>query len=251
MIIDTEQLAQNYPQLINQLFAEEFSLTDISKIKNAFEVALSFSDGIYRAQGVPLINHLIRTASILIQEKQPTDVIIVALTHAAFVIHKFDNSLRTSKLAPKRKTITDELNDNIAGMLISYEQLHWYNVDAINEHIKMVEAGDNRNSILLSLRLANELEDNMDFAMLYSSTARKKIRNDAYNEACIVLAKRLKLNFIAQQLDYWLTPVSENIIPLDFVRNKKQGYEVPLNRIWQKNTLEKLQTLIKQIIRRL
>ena len=72
----------------------------------------------------------------------------------------------------------------------------------------MIEAGDNRNAILLSLRLANELEDNMDFAMFYSSASRKKLRNDAYYDACIQLAKSLQLNFIAQQLNYWLKSAS-------------------------------------------
>lgn len=249
MTFNTEQLAQNYPQLINQLLAEEFSKTDILKIKNAFEVSLSFADGIYRAQGVPLINHLIRTASILIREKQSIDTIVVALTHAAFVVHKFDDSLRTQTLEPKQKTITDNLGTNIASMLLSYEQLHWYNIDAINKHREMIETGEDKNSALLGIRLANELEDNMDFAMHYSAAVRKKLRNNDYYEACIQLAKALKLDYIATQLGYWLKPELPITIPPDFARNKKQGYETSLNRPWQKTPLDKLKAIIKRIVR--
>jgi len=62
---------------------------------------------------------------------------------------------------------------NITNMLISYELLYWYNVDAINQHIKMIEAGDIQNLTLLIVRLTIELEDDMDFVMLYSSSSRK------------------------------------------------------------------------------
>ena len=117
MTINTEPLAQTYPQLINQLFAEKIAQTDILKIKIAFELALDFSDGIYRAQGVPLINHLIRTASILIQEKTADQCYYCCSDSRRFLSYiNFDNGLRTSKLASKQKTITDKFDANIANM---------------------------------------------------------------------------------------------------------------------------------------
>lgn len=61
--------ALTYPQLMNQALSCDLSDSELLQLHRAHEFAQLFADGIYRAQGVPLLSHLVRTASILLAER--------------------------------------------------------------------------------------------------------------------------------------------------------------------------------------
>jgi hypothetical protein len=88
--------ALTYPQLMNQALSCDLSESDLLQLRSAHEFAQLFADGIYRAQDAPLLSHLVRTASILLAERQPVSVVLAGLLHAAYTLQYFDGSVRAS-----------------------------------------------------------------------------------------------------------------------------------------------------------
>ena len=81
--------AQNYPQLMNQAQAAGLSAQELLELRSAFVLAQRMSRNLYRAEGCPLLNHLVRTASIALAQTRDLQLTIVALLHAVYVLHAF------------------------------------------------------------------------------------------------------------------------------------------------------------------
>ena len=238
--------AQTYSQLMNQLLSKDYNESNLILVKLAFELALKFSDGMYRAQGVPLINHLVRTASILVEEEQPILVVITGLLHACCLLHQFDNSLRTQNLNERLQMIKQTFGSDIAQLVEQYPHLQWYNLKAVNNHLENIATMDDITRQLITVQLANELEDNLDYAICYSSEQRQKLRLFRYYDESMVLAKTMGLDVIAYQLELNKRALDSSAYVPDYLQHLyHQGYEMPSKRLWQKNFVEKAkQTLI-------
>jgi (p)ppGpp synthase/HD superfamily hydrolase len=248
---DTWQLAQTYPQLINQLLARGETEANLQALKSAFDLAQAFSDGIYRAQGVPLINHLVRTASILVEEDQPMPVIIAGLLHAGCLLHKFDHSSRSQLIAKPLSVMFRQLGAEVTRLVAHYPDLHWYNPAALTTHIENVQRMDEGTRQLVIIQLANELEDNLDLAICYSAEQRQHLRLNSYYDECITLAKALELDFIARHLEIIKQLQLSANIPSFLQRPYKQSYEMPNKRMWQMSFIEKAKRGVKLLLHNL
>lgn len=154
---------------MNQAVAVDLSQEDLSRLRSAFDFCQLLADGIYRAQGIPLLNHLVRTASIVLNQTNSVDVVITALLHAAFVVDKFDHSTRTPDLEIKRKDIRRLFGNEIEHLLLAYEKMAWYHKKALQHYLQVHASLSQEMKNLLLIRLANELEDHLDFAMAYTA----------------------------------------------------------------------------------
>jgi len=246
--VNVNSYASNYPQLMNQAIDKGYSEQDLRLLKTAFDFALRFSDGVYRAQGIPLIDHLTRTASIVMTCSQPIAVVITGLLHAVYVIHKFDHSVRSRNITPRKKYLDELLGKPISEMILQYEELDWYKESVLKGYITGIEQLDEKTKALIIVRLANELDDHLDMAMSYSSNARKAFRSNAYGSECVLLAQKLGLNDVSIQLANILERQEGEPVP-DFLKTEApQGYELT-EKVWKKSVIESIKQSIKRLIK--
>ena len=52
--------AITYPQLMNQAAASGFAERDIIRLRDGYDLAVRFVDGVYRSKSVPFLCHLVR-----------------------------------------------------------------------------------------------------------------------------------------------------------------------------------------------
>lgn len=239
--------AQSYPQLMNQALKLELTTSELTQLKQAFEFTQQMADGIYRAQGTPLLNHLIRTASIVLAQTTNINVVITALLHASYVIEKFDNSLRTQCITKRKQDITIAFGSEIAKLLFQYQSMHWYQQADIEHYITDINNLSESTRHLLLIRLANELEDHLDYAMLYTPNERINKRSNLYGESCVILAKLLGFKIIANPLEHILTQQKKMVLDENIVFKHSQGYELN-NKMWLASFYEKQKNNTKKII---
>ena len=138
--------ALTYPQLMNQAIAAGWDEASLSRLKCCHDLALSFFDGFYRAQGSPFICHLVRTASIVLAEKQPVDSVLAALLHSGYLFGQPE----TRK--PKLRQL---LGDPVESLIAEYKSLPWREENAVREHSQNFTQYPESKRRLLVLRLAN------------------------------------------------------------------------------------------------
>lgn len=230
------RFAQNYPQLMNQAAASGFSDAELIRLHEAFDVALRMADGIYRSQGVPLLNHLTSTASIVLSEGQDSELVTAALLHAAFVLQQFDDNTRSRNLQKRRDDISRQFGNQIEDLVWSYEKMPWYKQGALDQWLAGLDTHDSKARRLLTLRLANELDDNLDNAVGYSALEKTGMRSLISLDKCRQLARALGLDLIAAE---FTSIIDSQHAPIDPIRwKRKQGYQLQ-DRRWDMSAIER------------
>ena len=232
--------ALTYPQLINQALALGLTPGDLRRLHCTHDLAQSLADGVYRAQGIPLLNHLVRCGSIAMAEQLPLDVVLAALLHAAPVLHRFDDSRRRPLGLPQKRQLEHTAGKEVLTLLEEYGCLRWYTADALQRHLEQLESYPTRTRHTLVLRLINELEDHLDDAMCYSPAARSRRRLEAYGDELVALAEGLQRMTVARELQETRGSTSRRALPAEVVAERLQGYELPSRRLWEAPPLERV-----------
>ena len=196
----THGFAQNYPQLMGQAQQAEFTDTELRQLRDAFELALEFSNGIYRMQGVPLLNHLVTSSSIVLKECKDIEMVIAALLHAAYVLHRFKNSSRSSRFEVRRDELRRRFGAGTEELIWAFDRTPWYRREALERHIDRFDQSTTFQRRVLVLRLANEIDDYLDNAAGYGSFVRWGGRSDDCLKLCITLAEKLELFHVREEL---------------------------------------------------
>lgn len=234
-----KQFATTYPQLMNQAIDQQFSPHDLEQLAKAHHFAVKLSEGIYRAQGVPLLIHLTRSSSIIMYENNKIQLIIATLLHAAYIVSFFKGSCRQRPRQSHRKLLQREFGHEVEALIWKYTQVKWYNSETLDEHINQLDSYSIEMQQVLLMRLSNELEDYLDNAMGYTNAERKQCRMDTYGTRCIELAKRLHAEQLANNLSHIFNAYKNIALPAEVICDKKTGYEQSGKRLWQANLLER------------
>ncbi len=209
-----------YPQLMNQALASGFDEGFLKKLRFSYELAQKYFDGFYRAQGDPFLCHLVRTASIVLAEKQPVEIAMAALLHSAYLFGNGPAQIRKNEL---REILGEEIESLIAG----YSKLPWRQVGALQKHLDQLESYSQKTRQLLLLRLINELEDHLDFAMLYRGGFPYKEWIAAQGKLIVELAKQTASLDLAAELHSTLEETLKHQIPASLTRGYRDAYELP------------------------
>ncbi len=245
--MNTVAFAQNYPQLMNQAQALGFSKTQLLELRAAFVIAQRASRDLYRAEGCPLLNHLIRTASITLAQTRDPQLGIVALLHATYVLQDFDNSTHSRNMQKRRQEIRTQFGAATEQLLWDYENMPWHKLAHIEEHMRNFAQKSASEKQILYLHLVNELEDHMDNAMEYTGF-RRKARREQYFPRCIELATLLGHDSLAAEIRKTLDNTSQVAEYLCW--DNPQGYQLT-ERQWQRSWLETGRTFLWRIKRKL
>jgi hypothetical protein len=160
--------AQTNLQLLNQMQTLGYSATEVSYIAKAYELAMSLFATAFRANGKPFLAHLVGTASVLAATEAPVDLIAAGLLHAAYMQGDFGlDSMAT--LGKKQQYLLKVLSPQAETYVARYTTLPWESkslktfIDHPPDTLTEVDQ-----SVLL-VRLANEVEEYLDFGMVYCS----------------------------------------------------------------------------------
>ena len=228
-----------------------FSAIELTAIQRAVGMAQSMSHGFYRASGIPLLNHLVSTASIVLADTRGQTPVLLALLHAAYVLHRFDNSTVSPNLAKRRMDIRREFGPYIENQLWKYQNMPWYRNSAVQDYLRRSKDLDEDTRLLLTVRLANELDDHLDDAMSLTNLKQVDRTTSAFSDSCRLLAIELNLPVIASELESLIKIQAERATSVDSPArpswNRVEGYELH-NPIWRMSTLERVKYSLLQSI---
>ncbi len=146
--------AQTNLQLWLQMRAQ-YSLDELALLARCYETAMQLFSGQYRPSGKPFVAHLVGTASILAADAAPAPLVAAGMLHASYEYGDFGSAEMSLRRAMLRGGSTDEIET----LVHDYWRTPWNEetmrrLDALPTSVRW-------------LRLANELEDLLDAAMLF------------------------------------------------------------------------------------
>lgn len=163
-----QHYAQTYPQLMNQAIVLGLGDDALIALRRTHELAAAAVDGMYRASGGPFLDHLTRTASVVLAQRAELPVVQAAQLHALYILHTFDGSRRRAPGNRRRREVAALIGERGEALIAAYGTLAWSNAAVIDGYRSALNESPVARRQLLLLRLANELEDHLDQATLYS-----------------------------------------------------------------------------------
>ncbi len=240
--------ALTYPQLMNQAFAKKLNEAEIMRLRNSYEVAERLFDGVYRAQHVPFICHVVRTASILLEENQTIEVVMAGLLHAAYSLGYFDDRRHGKATAGHRAQLQREVGIDVESLVSDYDCFPWYKKEHVCGHLEKLESYSDRERNLILMRLANELEDYQDFGMAYRGIFPYREKIKAYGKEAVELAQRLGCVHLVDELNEVFEAHLACKLPQIVITNKRESFQLPALKWLKKSYFERLQSKGKQLI---
>lgn len=155
------QIVQTNLALYKQLRAAGYDEAALLKIRDAYECAAQLFSGHVRASGKPFLSHLAGTASILAALGAPPAAVTAGLLHAAYEQGDWGWVRNPQSRRDRLRKVIGEEAENLAW---GYFRLRW-NGDTIRRlHSSLAQSNAEDRAVAL-MRLANELDDNLDLSM--------------------------------------------------------------------------------------
>jgi hypothetical protein len=157
--------AQTNVQLFVQLRSEGYSTEDRARVRAGYEFAMRLFTGLFLPSGKTFIDHLVGTASILAALHAPVEVVTAGLIHAAYPHGDFGGA-RKGLTELKRKKVREAVGEEVEDYVARYDRFAWRaeRIPRIRDGLGELSLIDRR---VLLIRLANELEHELDFGALY------------------------------------------------------------------------------------
>ena len=200
--------AQTNLELYAQAIARGYSRDQCRALADAYVFALRQVFSLARGSGKPFIAHLVGTASLVMESGCPDDWVIGALLHALYQ-HRvpFESSLAPEE---RRVVLADRFGTQVD------ELVHRYTSFESQDLVAFMGAGASGDTDVLTLRLADELEDVCGYALaLHGNTGSDDLglrggypwRRDtktAEASTIIKLILRLRLDGLDRSFSHWL-----------------------------------------------
>lgn len=164
------QRPQTNVQLDRLLAATGTSEADRLRVRDAYGLATQLFSGALRPSGRPLLVHVVGTAGILAQLRQPPELVVAGLLHAAYPLGDFgtERSGRRRRATPaKRARVRAVVGPRSEELVHAYPRLPW-SAERIHGWARAPERLEPQERELALVRLANELDENLDLGPLYS-----------------------------------------------------------------------------------
>ena len=205
--ISNHELAQTFPQLMRQISRIGLKERVIKDLSDTFDFAEEFSHGLYRKCGTPLLDHLVRTSSILLQAGQPIELVKSGMVHAIYIAHRFERNKRNPPDSRLRSLVTQRIGENVESILWDYGQTM---MRGGLRHLETSNFSKSRQREIKIIILANDTEDFMDGAAAFGTNPLVEVEETF--EVLTCLAKSLEMdNFLG------LIRESKNVYQQDFL----------------------------------
>lgn len=199
---------QLYAQLRRMATPEE----ELALVRAGYDLAMQLSPASFRGSGKPLLAHLVGTASILASVRQPVRVVTAGLLHAAYVFGDFGDG-HSGLSEPRRERVRRAVGPEVEELVARYTGFDWNKntIPRIRERVDQLTAIERD---VLVIRLANELEDHLDFGVLYCGNGerRRDYIRSPLNQS-VDMARRLGFTELASELDAAFTDTLSATLP--------------------------------------
>jgi hypothetical protein len=160
--------------LQRQLMATGRPEAELVRIARTHDLAIRLFGARFRASGVPFVCHLVGTASILAAAGSRVDVVVAGLLHAAYRQGDFRGS-GAATAGDRRRLVADAAGPAAEALVHAYAAFPW----------PAGAAEPTADPDLVRIRIANEIDDHRDGAMLF---ARKASREPSGAEGAAIRA---------------------------------------------------------------
>lgn len=243
--------ALTYPQLMSQAFAQGWDEASLTRLRSGCEFAERAFTGLYRGQGVPFICHLVRSASIVLAERQPVPLVLATLLHAVYMLNTFDQRRFRQPAEAHHQYLRDAVGADVERLIQSYDRLPWYAASALESHLRQLEGYSQSMRQVLLMRLANELEDYLDLAMVYRGTYPFRDRITSLGDLMVELAVRMGSEELASELREAFDAHLKSRLPVVVQRQRRNAYLIPSRGWLAKSPWQRARTESKLLIQRL
>ena len=178
----------------HQLRALEYTDDEIAAVHDAYKSAMKIFCGQFRACGRPFLCHLVGTASILASCGASVTMIKAGLLHAAYTQGRFGGADGAGVTDKKRDHLRRAIGKDTETLIAGYAAFPW-NDKMVSKVVAIRDALPLDAAKMLLIRLANELDEHRDLAILYSRKAHARM--DANLPRFIDLAEALGLPGLA------------------------------------------------------
>lgn len=187
-------------QLLNQLRRAGYADDDVERIKGAYDFVSGHFAGWFRGSGKPFLAHLVGTAGILGAVRARAPVVTAGLSHAVYQLGELPAGSPGMSRATRAR-VQRVLGTEAEALVARYAALEW-NVRALPALRGRLSTLSPEDRDVVLIRLANELDDHLDLAVLYCANAENRRRNVAAGLRLLVeIANELGLPELASSLD--------------------------------------------------
>jgi hypothetical protein len=163
--LDLSSRAQTNLQLYAELTAGGYPARALELVGGAYDVAMELFSGQFRGDGRPFLAHLVGTAAILARLRAPVDVVLAGLLHSAYELGDFGDG--TSGVdGAKRGRLRAIIGPEAERLIAAYAAFPW-NEKSIVELTERAAKFDEHEEQLVFVRLANVVDELMDYGVLY------------------------------------------------------------------------------------
>ena len=242
--------AQTNLQLYGQLQALQYSDGDRAAVEKSYNFAMEIFTGQFRPTKKPFLCHLVGTASILASMEEPIETVIAGLLHASYSHGDFgDGSRGVTK--EKQRQLGQVIGEKSEALIAAYTGVHWS-----EETVRTLETESREKRgmayDILTIRLADILEDSLDFGMAYSAKQKKFGKNGTSSLDSIRLAKEVARHLghhhVEADLEKWGTGEREQS-PVSPLGSSLRGSFVLAPKSYRVSFLTKMQKGIQSLRR--
>ncbi len=230
------EVAQTSLQLYNQLVAAGWSDADLGRTQAAYALAADLFAGQIRSSGKTFLEHLVGTASAVAAVGGRPALAHAALLHAAYTFGEFGDGQRDAADS-KRATVRAVVGAEAEELVADYSALG-YSAATIEDWQLRAHVLSPREHDLAVLRLANEVDEHIDFGTRYSDRHGHPMSSDSVFKTMIVLAYELDEPALADLMDRIRIGEADVVLP-EVLRSRASGNEVFAPRsYWRRPTFQ-------------
>jgi len=186
--------AQTPAQLYQQMRGAGWNAPALERVRDACDYAITLFSDLFRACGKPFLCHGVGTASILLRYGAPLALVKAGLVHAAYSHGRYP-PLRGKSRPKQRYLVRKNLGRGTEELIHRYDAYDWSAGPPTGD----LDSLDCRDAGIFLLRMANDLEEQLDLSLAYTSKPREL--GPDWQPFFDELAEKLGVPGLAKQLD--------------------------------------------------
>jgi (p)ppGpp synthase/HD superfamily hydrolase len=190
--------AQTNIQLFNQLRRDRYSPADLTRIRDAYELAMHLFTGRFQASGKPFLAHVVGTASILHSLHLPAEIVSAGLIHSVYQNGEFGDA-RSGVTNSRREQVRRAVGLEVEKYAARFSTLPW-GPKILAAIPAMLERCDDLDRHVIVIHLADHLEHQLDLEVLYHPQDARRAYMTPYRESMLKIADALGLPCLAAEL---------------------------------------------------
>ena len=221
--------AQTNIQLFNQVRQQGYCNEDLTLFSQAYRFSLPLFSGRFRASGKTFFAHLAGTASVLASLGVDGPLVTAGLLHAAYTHGDFGDG-RRGMSDEKRARVRAVGGDRVEAYVARYASFRW-DAQSIPEIPQALGSLSQADRDVVTIRLANELDEYLDLGILYCGGDRQRVIDYTVKteRVLVEIAERLGWPQLAAELRRVLDEALATQLPAGVLdaNGPDESFEVP------------------------